>query len=154
MGSVTALSRTLAARATALCTALATGLAVALTRLRRLEVTGESMRPALMDGDRVLVWRTRRLREGQVVALRDPRRPGRMMVKRVTGVRPAGRRASVVVHGDNPEASTDSRVFGPVGAELVLGRVVYRYHPPERAGRISPVRARDATRPVPNQDRR
>jgi len=140
---VIAVARTLAARAAVLSTVLtgvvtAVSLAVVATRVRRVQVSGESMRPALLDGDRLIVWRTRRLREGQVAALRDPRRPNRIIVKRVTAVMPpSGRRtASVIVHGDNPDASTDSRAFGPVDAHLVLGKVVYRYHPPERTGRI------------------
>jgi type IV secretory pathway protease TraF len=42
----------------------------------------------------------------------------------------------VTVVGDNPAASTDSRTFGPVPPKLVRGRVVYRYWPEGRRGRI------------------
>lgn len=90
------------------------------------------MVPAVAAGDRVLVWRTGRVREGDVVALRDPRQPARTIVKRVAGVDEAG----VVVLGDNPAESTDSRHFGPVPRSLVRGRVVYRYAPASRAGRV------------------
>jgi len=41
----------------------------------------------------------------------------------------------IVVRGDNPAASTDSRTFGPVPASSVQGRVLYRYFPPGRQGR-------------------
>jgi len=105
--------------------------------LRRLEVSGESMLPALRPGDRVLVvgglgpWRPR-LRTGDLVALADPRDPARLMVKRVAAL--AGDR--VDVRGDNAAASTDSRHFGPVDRAAVVGRVVYRYHPEERRGRL------------------
>ena len=88
------------------------------------------MRPALTPGDRLLVVRLRP-RAGDVVALRDPR-TGRTIVKRVASVDGA----SVVVLGDNAEASTDSRTFGPVELSAVLGRAVYRYAPTARAGRI------------------
>ena len=75
-----------------------------------------------------------RLRAGEVVALRDPRRPDRFMVKRVAEVdRDAG---LLTVLGDNPEASTDSRAFGPVPRRAIVGRAVYRYCPAGRAGRL------------------
>jgi len=99
-------------------------------RPRRVQVTGESMRPALLPGDRLLVVRARRLRVGDVVAVSDPRHPARLMVKRVAAVDPSG----VTVVGDDPSASTDSRQFGPVPSALVRGRVVYRYAPPNRVG--------------------
>jgi signal peptidase I len=38
--------------------------------------------------------------------------------------------------GDRPEASTDSRIFGPVPLEDVLGRAVFRYAPLVRFGPI------------------
>jgi nickel-type superoxide dismutase maturation protease len=91
------------------------------------------MTPTLVPGDRVLAARTR-VRTGDVVAVRDPREQGRVIVKRVTSVHDAG----VEVLGDNPDASTDSRHFGVVPRALVIGRVVYRYAPADRAGRIKP----------------
>jgi nickel-type superoxide dismutase maturation protease len=99
-------------------------------RVLRLEIEGDSMLPALRAGDRVLVLRTGRLGAGQIAAVRDPRRPSRVVVKRVAGPAPGGWR----VLGDNPARSTDSRVFGAVSRDLVVGRVVYRYHPADRAG--------------------
>ena len=95
------------------------------------------MAPTLLPGDRVLVWRgigpmRPPIRVGDLVALVDPRDPGRVMVKRVAGV--AGREVSVL--GDNAAASTDSRHFGPVGAAAVRGRVIYRYLPEERRGAL------------------
>ena len=95
------------------------------------------MVPTLLPGDRVLVWRgvgplKPSVRVRDLVALRDPRDPERVMVKRVAGV--AGTEVSVL--GDNEAASTDSRHFGPVGDTAILGRVVYRYLPDERRGRL------------------
>lgn len=111
--------------------------AAGLRRVVRLEVQGDSMRPTLEPGDRVLVRRTGRLAPGALAALRDPREPRRVVVKRVVaGSEVAGWR----VIGDNPGRSTDSRVFGSVGQHLVIGRVVYRYHPADRAGRPRPGR--------------
>ena len=95
------------------------------------------MVPTLLPGDRVLVLRgLRRLRpavrRGDLVALPDPRRPDRIMVKRVAAV--DGPR--ITVRGDNEAASTDSRHFGPVEAAAIVGRVVYRYAPEDRRGRL------------------
>jgi nickel-type superoxide dismutase maturation protease len=96
------------------------------------------MVPTLLPGDRVLVWRglgplRPPIREGDLVAVVDPRHPDRVMVKRVAGRTGNG----VIVHGDNEGASTDSRHFGPVSPAAVRGLVVYRYLPEERRGRLT-----------------
>jgi nickel-type superoxide dismutase maturation protease len=93
-------------------------------------VAGASMRPGFQPGDRLVVLPMAGVHPGQVVALRDPRHEERLLVKRVHAVA-AG---LVDVRGDNDAASTDSRQFGPVPLARVVGRVVYRYHPPGRAG--------------------
>jgi nickel-type superoxide dismutase maturation protease len=98
--------------------------------LTRVEVRGDSMRPALEPGDRLLVVRGRAVRVGDVVAVDDPRQPARTVVKRVAGLADGG----VTVLGDNPGASTDSRAFGPVAPGAVRGRAVYRYFPDSRRG--------------------
>jgi nickel-type superoxide dismutase maturation protease len=100
--------------------------------LRRVAVHGDSMRPALEPGDRLLVVGFLRPRPGDIVAVVDPREGRRVMVKRVSAVDAAG----LTVLGDDPTASTDSRTFGPVPRHLVLGRAVYRYWPEARRGRI------------------
>jgi nickel-type superoxide dismutase maturation protease len=95
------------------------------------------MVPTLLPGDRLLVlaglgrWRAP-IHPGDLVALPDPRRPDRIMVKRVAAVDAGG----VAVRGDNEAASTDSRHFGLVDTATVVGRVIYRYHPESRRGRL------------------
>lgn len=106
-------------------------LALATRFLRRVEVRGPSMWPAFEDGDRLLVAPARRLREGDVVVLVEPGGGGLRAVKRVAATSPG----SVVVLGDNPAASRDSRAYGPVPRQAVLGRVWWCYHPPARSGR-------------------
>lgn len=96
--------------------------------VRRVAVVGDSMRPTLEPGDRVLAVRGRRPRPGDLVVVPDPRGGGLLLVKRVAVVGPHG----ITVLGDNPAASTDSRTFGPVSD--VWGRAVHRYAPPGRAG--------------------
>ncbi len=99
---------------------------------RRVSVEGRSMVPTLLPGDRLMVARHRRPRPGDVVAVRDPRRRSRLLVKRVAAV--DGDRLDV--RGDDPDASTDSRAFGWVPAADVVGIVVRRYAPASRAGPV------------------
>ena len=106
---------------------------VALWRsVRRVEVVGDSMLPALRPGDRLVVLRPARARPGHVVAVTDPRMASRTMVKRMASRGPEG----IVVLGDNATASTDSRQFGPLAPAAIRGRAVYRYFPTARRGRV------------------
>ena len=130
-------ARPRSALVTAFALLVGTGLLMAVRRFQRVEVAGDSMRPAFEPGDRLLVVAGVRIREGEVVALPDPRRSDRLLVKRVQSVRSG----LVEVTGDNDRASTDSRHFGPVPSSSLAGRVVYRYAPSGRVGRIGRVRA-------------
>ncbi|WP_078606858.1 nickel-type superoxide dismutase maturation protease [Streptomyces flavidovirens] len=95
------------------------------------EVTGLSMVPTLLHQDQLLVHYGGRLRVGDVAVLRHPLQQDLLIVKRLVDRRDAG----WWVLGDNPDAEVvDSRAFGVVPAELVLGRVRARYRP-IRAGR-------------------
>lgn len=82
------------------------------------------MAPGLRAGDWVVIYRTRRVRPGHIVAFTDPRGPQRLLVKRIHHATAAG----WFVVGDNPPRSTDSRDFGPVPAAAIEGRVLFRYH--------------------------
>jgi nickel-type superoxide dismutase maturation protease len=110
----------------------ALAVAWAVVRPRRVVVEGRSMEPTLAPGDRLLVVRARSLHAGDVVAVRDPAEARRVLVKRISAVL----EDEIVVRGDNPGASTDSRSFGPVPAGAVLGRVVRCYAPSWRAGPV------------------
>jgi len=95
----------------------------------RFEVVGDSMYPTYRHGDYLLV---RRFAPGElpapgdIVLAADPREPQRILLKRVENVDLHGQ---VTLLGDNPDASTDSRHFGPVAKEAILGRVAWRYWP-------------------------
>ena len=119
--------------------AVLAAIGVLLSRsVHRIEVVGTSMEPTFLPGDRLVLvgrpWRPLAWpRPGQVVAVRDPRLPDRILVKRVGAVeRGAG---TLEVLGDAPGASTDSRAFGPVPRSSLVGRAVYRYAPVGRSGR-------------------
>ena len=98
--------------------------------LLRVEVAEHSMLPALRPGDWLLARRTRRIRPGQVVLAWHPSRPGFLLVKR------AARRVDGGwwLESDFPGApgATDSKRFGPVPEEKVVGRVLVRYWPLRR----------------------
>jgi nickel-type superoxide dismutase maturation protease len=111
--------------------AVAATLAVAFAISRRYSrhvVMGSSMSPAVEEGDWIVVDRhayaDRAPRRGEVVLARDPRQPERELVKRVDHVDLHG---AAWLLGDNAAASTDSRTFGAVDTDAVVGRVVGRY---------------------------
>jgi signal peptidase I len=79
------------------------------------------MAPALLDGDHLIVRVGRRPVPGDLVVFRArdvvPESSVPWLVKRATRVAPDG---SVTVRGDNAR-SQDSRHFGPVRGESILG---------------------------------
>jgi phage repressor protein C with HTH and peptisase S24 domain len=88
------------------------------------------MAPTFNDGDWLLVWYSSRIaiRIGLLVVLRRPldarAEAASLFIKRVAGI--AG--TFVTVHGDNKDASTDSRQWGDIPREEIIGRVIGRYH--------------------------
>ncbi|MGH9105064.1 MAG: nickel-type superoxide dismutase maturation protease [Acidimicrobiales bacterium] len=114
------------------------GLALALwwplRHFRRVAVVGASMEPALQAGDRLVLRRAASVSAGDIVAARDPRPPGRIVLKRIGSVGSQG----LWLVGDNAAESTDSRHFGPVPEDALEGKAIYRYAPPARAGRLGP----------------
>ena len=106
-------------------------------RFLRCSVEGESMLPSLVPGDWVVAdrgaSRNYRPRAGDVVLARDPRNRERLLVKRVDHV---DLHNQVWLAGDNPAASTDSRVFGAVPPDAVVGRVRWRYWPISRLSSV------------------
>jgi nickel-type superoxide dismutase maturation protease len=117
---------------------VAAGISVGRRWLDVVEVRGGSMAPSLLPGDRLLVeshtYQSRRPRPGEVVLAADPRNPDRELTKRVAAVDPDA--AAAELRGDAPAASTDSREFGAVPLSEIQWRAVFRYWPPQRAGRL------------------
>jgi len=98
-------------------------------------VAGRSMEPTLIHGDRVLVdmwtYGQRAPRIGELVLFEGPE--GEVMVKRLAPPPPHAQAGlGFWLLGDNPAASRDSRRFGPVPADRLLGRVILRYWPVRR----------------------
>ena len=98
-------------------------------RVRTYVVSGRSMLPSYREGD----WLALRTRAPGAATPR----PGQVVVARIPGDIEAIKRIRLVdsegrawLQGDNPGESTDSRVFGPVSSENIVGRVLFRYWPP------------------------
>lgn len=86
------------------------------------------MTPLLKPGDEVLVnpraYRKMLPKPGDIIVARHPYRMDLRLVKRVVEVFSDGR---CFLSGDNPSESTDSRSFGAVTPEQILGRVTSRF---------------------------
>jgi nickel-type superoxide dismutase maturation protease len=95
--------------------------------LLRVEVAEPSMVPALRHGDWLIALRTRRVRPGQIVLAMHPERPGFQLVKRAARQTGGG----WWLASDFPDAPgvKDSRHFGPVPPDQLVGRVLARYWP-------------------------
>lgn len=118
---------------------VAAGIGVGRRWLDVVEVRGSSMAPSLLPGDRLLVeshtYQSREPRAAEIVLAADPREPERELIKRVASVdSPA---ATAELRGDAPAASTDSREFGAIPLSEIRWRAVFRYWPPQRAGRLA-----------------
>ncbi|WZY80328.1 mitochondrial inner membrane protease subunit 1-like [Brassica napus] len=106
-------------------------------------VQGPSMLPTLnLTGDVILAehvsHRFGKIGLGDVVLVRSPTDPMKMVTKRVLGLEghrlsffadPLVGDDSVNVVGDNVHASTDSRNFGPVPYDLIEGKALLRVWP-------------------------
>ena len=81
-------------------------------------VVGQSMAPRISESDWVLVnklsYLLRKPREGDVVVAKHPN-TGRLIVKRVSN--------RYLLRGDNEKESSDSRGFGAVTRQMLVGRV-------------------------------
>lgn len=107
-------------------------------------VQGQSMEPTFTDGQRLWVteayWLFGGLKANDVVLVRSPE-DGDVLIKRVYGLpgqemdwdaptlQQVGNRRyvpanAIFIVGDNPEVSVDSRDFGPVPLNHVIGKVL------------------------------
>ena len=91
--------------------------------IARFRVDDRSMEPTLSPGDFVLVnrlsYKLHAPAKGDLVVVRDPQAPARFLVKRIADLSVSG----AYVVGDNEALSRDSRSFGPVPKDLIVGRV-------------------------------
>lgn len=85
------------------------------------------MEPDFKSGEKVLVNRFAYLFSdplpGEVVAFEDPRERGKILLKRID----KQRNSKYFMIGINEKSSRDSRRFGMVGKNKILGKVLLRY---------------------------
>ena len=96
-------------------------LLLALKRRKRFRIEGNSMLPLLKPHDQVLIRPGRsRLKKGDVVAVRHPHRTDLILIKEIKSMTDDGR---IALGGLNGEASTDSRQFGAIDRQDIIGLV-------------------------------
>lgn len=94
-----------------------------LGRRRGFLVEGNSMSPTLHDGDAVLIRPSSNISIGDIVLARHPYKQSVRILKRVAAIHADGH---CDLTGDNASESTDSRSFGAIAAEDILGKVICR----------------------------
>jgi len=105
--------------------------------IKRIEVRGNSMAPSFNEGDWLLFytgpgrWRGNSRSDksliGKVVLIRQS--PELLIVKRVLRINSENRsEIKYWVEGDNKSASTDSRTWGEISNENIVGVLLLRYH--------------------------
>ncbi len=101
-----------------------------LPRWQRRRVNGRSMHPTLPDGTTVLLdtaaYRHTSPQTGDIVLAQHPFQPDNKMNKRITAITEDSR---FFLQGDNPDAveTSDSRSFGTVRPDQILGKVTHRF---------------------------
>lgn len=97
----------------------------ALGRRRRVCVDGTSMQPLLNSAAELLYapYTRRTPIPGDIVVARHPFRTDVLLIKIITSLTASG---ECLLHGLNLAESTDSRMFGAVPRQLILGRITSR----------------------------
>lgn len=123
-------------------------------------MAGLSMLPTLASEGEIVIedrltYRFWPIQRGDIITLKSPLDPNRIVCKRVFGlpgdticVDPTGSMALSTEHvviprghlwicGDNASFSRDSREYGPIPMALVEGKLAYRVWPPKRFTKFS-----------------
>ena len=95
-----------------------------LRQRKKIRVTGDSMQPTLHHGDIVLVDEKAYIKQtpaiGDIVIAKHPYQKNLKIIKRIADITPENR---MLLHSDNPTMGTDSRQFGTISPNRILGQV-------------------------------
>ena len=86
----------------------------------RYRVKGASMEPTLIEGDYLLVDTNRRPAIDDLALATHPQKPAIQVVKRVAGITDG----NFDLRSDNPHEGTDSRTWGLINGDEIVGTVV------------------------------
>ncbi|HMS22308.1 MAG TPA: signal peptidase I [Candidatus Levybacteria bacterium] len=84
------------------------------------KITGHSMEPTIKNGDSVLAVGMFSIKKGDVIVFQND---SKYFVKRVAAI--IGDKVKVL--GDNPEDSFDSRNFGEIEKDVIIGKVIKKF---------------------------
>jgi signal peptidase I len=109
--------------------------------LDTVAVEGDSMAPTYRRGDWLLVrrftpGRIPKVRVGEVLLIEREEQPGILFIKRLTDIRrdsPNRHYPTFWVEGDNTILSQDSRTWGALDGEEIVGKVLFRFKRNQRA---------------------
>lgn len=87
----------------------------------RYRVKGRSMLPEFREGDYLIVNRLGKLKKGDAVVLKHPK-TNELILKRISWIKDE----KYYVLGDNKKQSTDSRSFGYVERQMIVGKVMFK----------------------------
>lgn len=91
---------------------------------KRLKISGNSMLPLLKPGTEILInpnaYQKSIPKIGDIIVTIHPAHPNLSIVKRITAINQDG---SYFLTGDNPTESTDSRHWGTIKLEDIIGKV-------------------------------
>jgi phage repressor protein C with HTH and peptisase S24 domain len=90
-----------------------------------VRVIGNSMLPTLTPGDFLVIKIGGNIQIGDLVAFKQGEVVGQLLIKRVVDLRDA----AYWVSGDNVKESDDSRKFGWVESNQIIGKVIFKYWP-------------------------
>ncbi len=102
-------------------------------------VSGSSMVPTFHDGDYLIIneigYRFEEPERDEVIVFRYPKNPSQFYIKRIIGLPGETINGTTLgeneyyVMGDNRNASSDSRYWGPLKRNLIIGRAAIRLWP-------------------------